>query len=213
MQESFLELVDIGELKIEHRPGILSRFRMPTFESYETLKKNIGKEPVSVSATPAESAPPQNLHPRRICTPAESAPPQNRVSTPAESRDVSLLTPEVPLKDNIPPTPPQAGGTATASSQHPAAISPTKPQVQNRDEKIIECVDGICRVKLGNRRRLFTRRELEATAGTLWTCAAMSEFLRRRNFQVKIEQGAIEHAPSAPASRVRPEVLQRAAAR
>jgi hypothetical protein len=217
--ESIENLIELGEISVDRKPGELTVFRMPKFEAWYEQKKTVENNPENASATPANGAP----HPRKRRTPANGAPPQTAHPPPQtalKSDVVSLTNPEVPLsKSNTPPTPPLAGGTLTSAA--PATPTPQhKPQVQFRNEKIVECADGICRVEMGNRHRLFTKRELEATAGTFWTCESMSKFLRARNFQVQIEYApavsaevvAMQSAERNP-PRVRAGVLERAAAR
>lgn len=186
IQDAFLVLIELGELEIEHKPGKLSLFRMPAFEASESAKKNSESEPEKTavkspgntpkkdaqngSPTPAESAPPQNPHPRSL--------PQTPPQFGAENANVSYSDPlEVPLTSKDPPNPPQAGGTP-----------PMPLQAHTHTEKPMEVSDGIVWIEMGNRRRVFSRAEIEAYAGALWTCETMAERLKRKGFSVRIER-------------------------
>jgi hypothetical protein len=110
--EALSKLVELGELKIDHRPGKRSVFRLPLFETWYQQTK--GKE----APTPAKSAPLQSLDPsKRRTNPSKrrTRPLQTAEKTACVSLTNPDLTPEVPL--NVPRAP-RAAGHRSAFNQH-----------------------------------------------------------------------------------------------
>ena len=82
VQAAVAELVTLGEIQVDYNAGPKGCNR------YRVIMR-------PVIHTPAESAPPQNLHPANTAPPAESAPPQISTDTPADSAPVTIKDPSL----------------------------------------------------------------------------------------------------------------------
>ena len=92
-----------------------------------------------LTMTPADSGPPQDLHPRRICTPADSGPVgvQDLAADPAGSAPEPSVT---ALQPSIPPRPRRAGGAAGRKGLRSEGTSPRQLAELARVRSAVDCL-------------------------------------------------------------------------